>query len=467
MPHRDLPSVDVVIRHATMAALISQWGVETVKACVRTLQADARAQPEPPAWATAGENYEGQVAGWLSAHVGHGYRNVFNLTGTVIHTNLGRSLLSERMMRAALEAATRPVTLEYDLRRGRRGDREAIVTHRLRLLTGAEAATVVNNNAAAVLLVLNTLALNKAVPVSRGELIEIGGSFRLPDIMKRARSRLVEVGTTNRTHLRDYEEAIDASTRLLLKVHPSNYHIGGFTKSVSASELADLGKRHQIPVCVDVGSGTLVDLTKFGLPYEPRPQDVLADGVDLVTFSGDKLLGSVQAGIIVGRKDLIDKLNRNPLKRALRADKITLAVLAETLKAYEDPSTLVEHIPLLKTLTTPLNQLRERAEMVAAVLRDRLDDFQIEVVDCESQLGSGALPDQLLPSAGVAVSSGSSRAKSPAGSRPSQKAVRALETRLRGLPTPVVCRLHDGRLWLDMRGASPIDELLVTLESLH
>ena len=332
MSPRSLPSVDAVLSDASVARVIAHWGLQVVKDAVRNLQKEARGG-DVPDWATRSSDYAPAIEDWITTRVGHGYRRVFNLTGTIIHTNLGRSVLSAEAMTAAAEAATAPVTLEYDLGTGQRGTREGIVTHRLKLLTGAEAATVVNNNAAAVMLVLNTLALDQSIPVSRGELIEIGGSFRIPDIMARSGSRLVEVGTTNRTHLSDYENAIDSSTALLLKVHPSNYHIEGFAKSVSEQELVRLGRARDLPVCIDLGSGTLLDLERFGLPHEPTPREMIAAGVDLVTFSGDKLLGGVQAGIVVGRADLVARLDSNPMKRALRADKITLAILDATLRA--------------------------------------------------------------------------------------------------------------------------------------
>ena len=453
MSRRALPSVDAVLQHAALAGTVARHGLATVKDAVRALQADARAG-DVPGWATDAAGYAGPVAAWLARNVGHGYRRVFNLTGTIVHTNLGRAVLSPELMDAAVEAATAPVTLEYDLGTGRRGDREGIVRHRLKLLTGAEAATVVNNNAAAVLLVLNTLALGRSVPVSRGELIEIGGSFRIPDIMARSGCRLAEVGTTNRTHPADFEAAVDETTALLLKVHPSNYRVEGFTRTVSTRELAAIARSGEVPLCVDLGSGTLLDLTRFGLPHEPTPRETLAEGADLVTFSGDKLLGGIQAGIVVGRADLVARLDANPLKRALRLDKVTLALLDATLRAYEDESTVVARVPLLRTLTTPLETLEARAREVAGTLGPLLGEaFSVTVEEASGQLGSGALPDQVLPSRAVAVSAAG-------------KALQELAARLRGLPVPVVTRVADGRLWLDMRGADPLPELLDNLRAL-
>ena len=455
MSRRRLPSVDRVLQHAAMRDAVRDWGLKTVKSAVVTLQHDLRAADasDIPDWATDPQAYESHVRAWLSAHVGHGYLPVFNLTGTIIHTNLGRSLLDPAMLTDALTSATRPVTLEYDLRAGRRGDREGIVAHRLRLLTGAEAATVVNNNAAAVLLVLNTLARGREVPVSRGELIEIGGSFRLPEVMERAGCTLREVGTTNRTHPDDYRRAIGDDTALLLKAHPSNYRIEGFTTDVSVRELASIAHDQGLPVCIDAGSGALIDLTRFGLPREPLPQDLLAAGADLVTFSGDKLLGGPQAGIILGRRDLVEQVNANPLKRALRLDKVALALLDATLKAYEDDEAAAQ-IPLLRNLGVSMDELERRASEVAKALKN-IRCAQVLTCKSEAQLGSGALPGQLLESRAVTVGFKHS------------KPLRELEGALRQLQPPVIARITDDRLVLDMRGAEPLEELVAALETLR
>ena len=453
MPQRNLPSVDAVLRHAALANVVGSRGLLTVKDAVRQLQAEAR-RGEPPAWAADPARYAAPVEAWLVERTGHGYRRVFNLTGTLIHSNLGRAPLSAKAMQAAVEAATAPVTVEYDLEAGRRGHRERVVEHRLKLLSGAEAATVVNNNAAAVLLLLNTLALRRPVPVSRGELVEIGGSFRIPDIMARAECRLVEVGTTNRTHLEDYARAISAETPLLLKVHPSNYRVEGFASAVGVRELAQLGKQRGLPVCVDLGSGALVDLTRFGLPKEPTPRETLAAGASLVTFSGDKLLGGPQAGLIVGDAALVRQIDANPLKRALRLDKIALALLDATLLAYEDEASLPSNIPLLATLGTPMPHLEARGRAVAEVLRDVLGRaFTVAAESATCQLGSGALPQCELPSQAVTVT------------REGEPLAR-LANRFRRLPVPVIGRVAEGRLWLDMRGAEPEDELLANLRRL-
>ena len=438
-----------------MRDAVRDWGLKTVKSAVVALQDELRAADasEVPDWSADEGAYGPRVRAWLVAHIGHGYVPVFNLTGTIIHTNLGRSLLDPEMLTDALTSATRPVTLEYDLAAGRRGDREGIVAHRLRLLTGAEAATVVNNNAAAVLLVLNTLARGKEVPVSRGELIEIGGSFRLPEVMERAGCILREVGTTNRTHPNDYRRAIGADTALLLKAHPSNYRIEGFTHEVSVRELASIAKSEGLPVCIDAGSGALIDLTRFGLPREPLPQDLLAAGADLVTFSGDKLLGGPQAGIIVGRRDLVEQVNANPLKRALRLDKLALALLDATLKAYEDDEAVAK-IPLLRNLAVSMEELDKRAGKVVKALK-KLEHADVDVRSSQAQLGSGALPGQLLESRAVTVGFAQ------------QKRLRSLAEALRRLQTPVIARITNDRLVLDMRGAEPLDELVAVLETLR
>ena len=455
MSRRRLPSVDRVLQHAAMRDAVRDWGLKTVKSAVVALQDDLRAADasDVPDWSADEGAYVPHVRAWLSVHVGHGYVPVFNLTGTIIHTNLGRSLLDPGMLTDALTSAARPVTLEYDLGAGRRGHREGIVAHRLRLLTGAEAATVVNNNAAAVLLVLNTLALGKEVPVSRGELIEIGGSFRLPEVMERAGCTLREVGTTNRTHPDDYRRAIGDDTALLLKAHPSNYRIEGFTREVSVRELASIAHGQGLPVCIDAGSGALIDLTRFGLPREPLPQDLLAAGADLVTFSGDKLLGGPQAGIIVGRRDLVEQVNANPLKRALRLDKLALALLDATLKAYEDDAAVAK-IPLLRNLGVSMDELERRASEVAKALKN-IQGAQVETCASEAQLGSGALPGQLLESRAVTVGFAHT------------KRLRELEGALRKLQPPVIARIAEDRLVLDMRGAEPLDELVAALETLR
>ncbi len=444
---RDLPSIERLLADPQITPLCQQFGLAFIKSKLRDLQQHVRMGADVPAWSVTASGYAQHLAASLS---GFGYRPVFNLTGTIIHTNLGRALLSPELWRAIEPLVTRPMNLEYDLETGGRGKRETAVAERLARLCKAEAATVVNNGAAALLLVLNTFALGKAVPVSRGELIEIGGSFRLPEIMARSGATLLEVGTTNRTRISDFAQVADQSA-MLLKVHPSNYHIEGFTEVVDNAAMAEVARGSGIPFCVDLGSGALIDLERFGLPHEPTAAEVLADGADLVTFSGDKLLGSVQSGLIVGQRHLIDALNRNPLKRALRVDKITLAVLEATLKLYENPDQLADTLPLLRTLTTPLTRLNERAQAVCNVLTEQLPGASINIEPANAQIGSGALPDQKLPSLCVTVRG---------------VPLEDLASRLRQLTMPVVGRIQQDTLWLDMRGADPLSELIANLRTL-
>jgi L-seryl-tRNA(Ser) seleniumtransferase len=420
-----LPSVDRLLRSGQSEALIARHGRPAVTGAIRAVLAELR-----DARRSVPENdILERISARLEAEALPSLRRVFNLTGTVLHTNLGRAQLPEEAIEAMAAAAREPVNLEYDLDDGRRGERDAHVEALLCRLTGAEAATVVNNNAAAVLLVLNTLAARKEVPVSRGELIEIGGSFRLPDIMARSGCRLREVGTTNRTHLADYAGAVGPKTGLLLKVHTSNYAIEGFTAAVAETELAALCRERGLPLAVDLGSGTLVDLRRYGLPHEPTVQETLAHGVDVVTFSGDKLLGGPQAGVIVGRSALVKRMRSNPLKRALRLDKVTLAALAAVLKLYLDPDRLAARLPTLRLLSRPIEDIRSLASRISKAIPGA------EAIECESQIGSGALPTQRLPSAGVAIRPGDAR----------------LAARFRKLPIPVIGRLQEGAFILDLR----------------
>ncbi|MFQ5894706.1 MAG: L-seryl-tRNA(Sec) selenium transferase [Nitrospinota bacterium] len=368
---------------------------------------------------------------------------LINATGVVVHTNLGRSLLSAEAQRALLEAASRHTNLEYDLRAGRRGGRGEGVARLLRRLTGAEAATVVNNNAGAVFLALRALAEGREVVVSRGELVEIGGSFRIPDIMRASGARLIEVGTTNRTHLRDYEAAISPEAALLLKVHTSNFRILGFTAEVPLGELAQLARERELPLMADLGSGSLVDLAPHGLPGEPTVGEVLAAGADIVTFSGDKLLGGPQAGVAVGRRALVERLARHPLFRALRPDKLALAALEATLRAYLEPEAALREVPTLSLLTEPLSSVSRRARALLRRLRpEARRALGARLAHVESQVGGGALPLSKLPSRAVTLA-------------PERLSAAALDARLRALEPPVVARIQEQQVVLDMRTVRP------------
>jgi L-seryl-tRNA(Ser) seleniumtransferase len=440
-----LPSVDLMLRQEESAVLILRYGRAPVVAAIRDELAAHRSALREAGGAVepAVPRLLDQVRLRLAERSAPSLRRVFNLTGTALHTNLGRAVLPREALDAVVAVAGAPSNLEYDLATGKRGDRDVHLEAALCRLTGAGAATVVNNNAAAVLLVLNTLAARKEVPTSRGELVEIGGSFRIPEIMARAGARLREVGTTNRTHLADYADALGPRTALVMKVHTSNYVIEGFTASVRESELAQLCKEHGVPFVVDLGSGALVDLRAYGLPYEPTPAETLANGADVVTFSGDKLLGGPQAGIIVGRADLIARIKRNPLKRALRVDKMTVAALAAVLALAEDPDRLATRLPALRALTRPLDDVRRSAARVAVVLAPALKDFAVEIVACASEIGSGAQPGRDIPSAAVAITS---RAAKGRGS-----ALQRLAAAFRALPIPVIGRIQDDAFLLDCR----------------
>ena len=380
---------------------------------------------------------------------------VVNATGVVLHTNLGRALLAETAIEAIVRAARSPVNLEYDFASGGRGDRDALIEEELCALTGAEAATVVNNNAAAVLLALNSIAAGREVIVSRGELIEIGGSFRIPDVMSRSGAQLREVGTTNRTHPRDYVAAIGPATAMLLKVHPSNYRIVGFTAEVSLAEMVAIGNAHQVPVMEDLGAGALLEMSRYGLPSEPMVSARIAAGAGLVTFSGDKLLGGPQAGLIVGRRDLIERLKANPLKRALRCDKLTLAALEATLRLYLRSADLEKELPTLRQLRRTPAELEDFAIRTREILAQRLDaHYTIEVVVSASEIGSGALPTAEIESRALRITH---REHSPA----------AIAKLFRTARPPVIGRITDGAFQLDLRAVEDPDAFAVKFPGEH
>ena len=436
------PSLDKLLDSPALSELIALHGRTSVLAAARGAIDAWRADASP---AFSIEQFEQRCRTRVTERAELHLRPVFNLTGTVLHTNLGRALLPQEAIDAVTALMGQAGNLEYNLASGARGDRDDHIEGLLRELTGAEAATVVNNNAAAVLLVLAALAEKKEVIVSRGELIEIGGAFRIPDIMRRANARLVEVGTTNRTHLHDFDAAIGAKTALVMKVHASNYAIDGFVASVPIAELAALCKHKGVPFAEDLGSGSLIDMARWGLPAEPTPQQSIAAGVNVVTFSGDKLLGGPQAGLIVGDKALIARIKKNPLKRALRLDKMTIAALEAVLKLYRDPDSLAQRLPTLRLLTRPQDEIRAVAERVAPAVAQALGaQASVQVLPCKSQIGSGSLPVDRLPSACIAI--GAPQGAKRAGSFPDR-----LAALLRALPRPVIGRVVEGQLRLDMR----------------
>ncbi|AXK21902.1 L-seryl-tRNA(Sec) selenium transferase [Serratia marcescens] len=441
--YSQLPAIDRLLREPAIEPLVAQHGQTLIGELLRRLQAQARdaikQQQRLPAWCG---DWPQALRAELARQQRPALLPVFNLSGTVLHTNLGRALLAQPVKDAVSAVMGEAVTLEYDLDGAGRGHRDRAVADLLCRLTGAEDACIVNNNAAAVLLMLAAIAPGKEVVVSRGELVEIGGAFRIPDVMRQAGCQLVEVGTTNRTHLKDYRQAINEQTGLLMKVHTSNYSIQGFTAAVDEAELAQLGAEQGVPTATDLGSGSLIDMAQYGLPAEPMPQRLLAAGVDLVTFSGDKLLGGPQAGIIVGKKALIARLQQHPLKRALRVGKLTLAALEATLRLYLQPEKLAEQLPTLRLLTRPQQEMQQAAERLLAALTPQFTaDFELRAEPCWSQIGSGSLPVDRLSSFALTFTPRDGRGAT----------LEALAERWRRLPQPVIGRLGDGRLWLDLR----------------
>ncbi len=454
---RALPSVDRLLASTAVTNLVAIYGRTRVTAVLRdALDAERARLAAPGAAAWSETAFLGSLACQLQASLAPSLKSVFNLTGTVLHTNLGRAVMPQSVAAAVMEAMTHPVNLEFDLATGARGERDSHVERRLIELTGGEKAVAVNNNAAAVYLALNTLALRREVLVSRGELIEIGGSFRIPDIMSRAGVKLVEVGTTNRTHLKDFAEAITPRTAAIMKVHTSNYVVQGFTATVAENELADLAHEHGLPFIIDLGSGTLIDLGQYGLPHEPTPREALASGADVVTFSGDKLLGGPQAGLLVGRKDLMARIAKNPMKRALRLDKLTLSALDAVLRLYLHPERLHEELPALRWLTRPRQDMVAQASRLQPKLAAALGDlWVVDIAECKSQIGSGALPVDSLPGAALAIRSAGKKGN-----------LNKLAAAFRELPVPVIGHIRDGALVFDLRCLDHEDEFVAQLGQL-
>lgn len=394
--------------------------------------------------------------GILTRKKQHNLRRVINATGTVIHTNLGRSLLSSDAVKNAMEVASRYNNLEYDIKEGKRGSRYSHIEELITKITGAEAAIVVNNNAAAIMLVLDTLSKNKEVIVSRGQLVEIGGSFRVPEVMKFSGAKLIEVGTTNRTHLYDYEDNINENTGILLKVHTSNFKICGFTEEVELDELVKLGEKKEIPVVEDIGSGVLVDFTKYGFTHEPTVQDSIKKGVDIVTFSGDKMLGGPQAGIIVGKKKYIQAMKKNQLTRALRIDKMTLAGLEGTLRHYLDEKDAIKNIPTLNMILASKDEMKKKAIRFRKKLRNAVKDFKFDIEEDYSMVGGGSMPTEKIPTYVIKVKNESI-------------SVGEIEKNLRLNEVPIIGRVFYNEFIIDVRTVfeEDIKEIIKALKDME
>jgi L-seryl-tRNA(Ser) seleniumtransferase len=449
---REIPSVDRLLQHARCEALLVRYNRDYVTQKCREVLDRLRAEIRQDQSFLPGDIEDEAVIKRLEANIrtesGPGHVRVVNATGTILHTNLGRALLPQAAIDAMMAVAGRPINLEYDLTVGKRGRREEMIQKLLVGLTGAEAATVVNNNAAAVLLGLNTFAQGKEVIVSRGELIEIGGAFRIPEVMAKSGAILKEVGSTNRTHPADYENAINDQTALLLKVHTSNYKVVGFTSEVTLDQLVAIGKQRNIPVMEDLGSGALIDLTRYGLPREPIVSERIRAGADIVTFSGDKILGGPQAGLMVGSREWIGRINKNHLQRALRCGKVTLAALEATLRLYRQSPDVTQAIPTLRAFTRSLVEIQQLGEAVLPKLQARLGDgYRLTLEDSTSQIGSGALPTEELPSVAIAIEHKNHSATRIAG-------------KFRTAHPPIIGRIKEERFLLDLRTIFDPEELV-------
>ncbi|MGN1376728.1 MAG: L-seryl-tRNA(Sec) selenium transferase [Dorea sp.] len=440
--YRSIPKVDILLGEKQIQEMIERYSRETVMEAIHGEMEKLRAyigrcEDEEKAKAQIDALAENICIAVEAMHTPN-MRTVINGTGTILHTNLGRAPISPEHMRHIAEIATGYSNLEYNLEAGKRGERYSHFEKLLCKITGAEAAMAVNNNAASVMLILSSLAKGGEVVVSRGELVEIGGKFRIPDVMEQSGASLVEVGTTNKTHYDDYENAITEETKALLKVHTSNYRIVGFTEHVEIDELIPLAKEHDIPVIEDLGSGVLIDLAKYGLTHEPTVQESIAKGADVVCFSGDKLLGGPQAGIIIGKKKYIDMMKKNQLTRALRIDKFTAATLEVVLMEYLSEEKAIKNIPVLRMITASLDEVSRKAKNLARILRRSELEAKIRIVPCESQIGGGSLPLERIPSQAVAI-------------QPTGISVPELEERMRHLPVPVIPRTVNDMILLDVR----------------
>ena len=443
-PFRNLPSVSQLLENPQLKQMVETVNHNVVVEGVRTFLDDLREQVTAKAddisIPTPNEMAE-TIAAWIKSEEKPYLRTVINGTGIILHTGLGRAPLAASALSAVQEISSGYASVEVDLKTGERGQRVKSVQRLLCELTGAEAATIVNNNAAATMLTLSALAAGTEVIVSRGQLIEIGGSYRLPDVMECSGAKLREVGTTNKTHLVDYERAINEETGALLKVHPSNFEVVGFTKTVSTKEMVDLGKAHNIPVIDDVGSGALLDFAQFGLMDEPVVSESIKDGADVALFSGDKLIGGPQCGIIVGKKKYIGKILNNPLMRAMRVDKMTLAALAATLRLYRDPETAKQEVPILRMLSMPAENLKLRATKISQQINHLSSVKACDVVEDQAMLGGGSLPTQKISTWCVSIASSES--------------VTGLAKQLRDNSPSIIGRVQKDRLFLDMRTVQP------------
>ena len=440
--YRNIPKVDVLLENPRIVKLIKKYHrdviVDIIREEINKLRTFIKENDDISLIEEKTNQLVENITKSTEKIYSYNLRKVINGSGTILHTNLGRAIISKKHANYLSEVVTNYSNLEYNLEEGKRGERYSHFEKLICKITGAEAAMAVNNNAAAVMLVLSSMAKEKEVIVSRGELVEIGGKFRIPDVMKSSNAHLVEVGTTNKTHLEDYSDAITENTGALLKVHTSNFKILGFTESVSLEELSKLSKEKDIPIIEDIGSGVLIDLSKYGLKYEPTVQDSIKAGVDIVSFSGDKLLGGPQAGIIVGKKKYIDKMKKNPLTRAFRIDKFTATVLEMIFHEYLNEENAIKNIPVLSLITKDIKEIEESAKKLYEKLSNLKDVADIKVEDTLSQIGGGSLPTEKIKSKCISIV-------------PKNISTASLEEQLRLNENPVVARISDDKLIIDMR----------------